>query len=156
MAGSASALPAAGKALTHKIAIGDSDQINFRFGPLCGHKSDLSRGPRSADIVAKVRNCPALIFLAVKRSDRRPPIDVASITLSGSPASFSSDDEVPHIFTWKSPVQPKEILIASAKRLQISAYSITSSARPISGSGKVRPSVLAVLRLITNSTFTAS
>src|SRR5262249_42650537 len=35
-------------------------------------------------------------------------------------------------------------------------HSITSSARPISGSGKVRPSVLAVLRLITNSTFTAS
>src|SRR5262249_53386433 len=40
-----------------------------------------------------------------------------SITLPGSPASFSSDNEVPHIFTWKSPVQPKEILIASAKRL---------------------------------------
>src|SRR5262249_19229873 len=35
-------------------------------------------------------------------------------------------------------------------------HSITSSARPSSGSGKVRPSVLAVLRLITNSTFTAS
>src|SRR5262249_11732104 len=35
-------------------------------------------------------------------------------------------------------------------------HSITSSARPISGSGKVRPSVSAVLRLITNSTFTAS
>jgi len=31
-----------------KIAIGDSDQINFRFGPLCGHKSDIPRGPRSA------------------------------------------------------------------------------------------------------------
>src|SRR5262245_1780724 len=56
-------------------------------------------------------------FPAVKKSDRRPPIYVASITLPGSPASFSSDDEVPHIFTWKSPVQPKEILIASAKRL---------------------------------------
>src|SRR2546423_2290336 len=32
-------------------------------------------------------------------------------------------------------------------------YSITSSARPSSGSGKVRPRVLAVFRLITNSTF---
>jgi hypothetical protein len=49
MAGSASALPAAGKALTYKIAIGDSDQINFRFGPLCGLKSDILRGPRSAN-----------------------------------------------------------------------------------------------------------
>src|SRR5262245_31853907 len=69
------------------------------------------------DIVAKVRNCPGAYFPAVKKSDRRPPIDVASITLPGSPASFSSDDEVPHIFTWKSPGQPKEILTASAKRL---------------------------------------
>src|SRR5262245_20610215 len=60
---------------------------------------------------------PAANFPAVKKSDRRPPIDVASIRLPGSPASFSSDDEVPHIFTWKSPVRPKEILIASAKRL---------------------------------------
>src|SRR5262245_30809366 len=60
---------------------------------------------------------PGANFPAVKKSDQRPPIDVASITLPGSPASFSSDDEVPHIFTWKSPVQPKEILIASAKRL---------------------------------------
>ena len=33
-------------------------------------------------------------------------------------------------------------------------YSITSSARPMSGSGKVMPSVLAVLRLTTISIFT--
>src|SRR5437763_7540056 len=32
-------------------------------------------------------------------------------------------------------------------------HSITSSARPSSVIGKVRPSILAVLRLITNSTF---
>src|SRR5262245_58645794 len=60
---------------------------------------------------------PGANFPAVRKSDRRPPIDVASITLPWSPASFSSDNEVPHIFTWKSTVQPKEILIASAKRL---------------------------------------
>src|SRR5262245_48495822 len=60
---------------------------------------------------------PGANFPAVRKSERRPPIDVASITLPWSPASFSSDYEVPHIFTWKSPVQPKEILIASAKRL---------------------------------------
>src|SRR5262249_24728286 len=56
---------------------------------------------------------PGANFPAEKKPARRPPIDVASITLPGSPASFSSDDEVPHIFTCKSPVQPKEILIAS-------------------------------------------
>jgi hypothetical protein len=32
------------------------------FDPLCGLKSDISRGPRSADIVAKVQNCPVIIF----------------------------------------------------------------------------------------------
>ena len=32
----------------HKIAIGDSDLTNVRFGSLCGLKSDISRGPRSA------------------------------------------------------------------------------------------------------------
>src|SRR5262249_13239038 len=34
-------------------------------------------------------------------------------------------------------------------------HSNTSSARPSSGNGTVRPSVLTVLRLMTNSTFTA-
>jgi hypothetical protein len=108
---------------------------------------------------------PGANFPAVKKSDRRPPIDVASITLPGSPASFSSDNEVPHIFTWKSPVQPKEILIASAKRLlqqnlpqaavsnrsKQQCYSITSSAVASSVVGMERPSALAAFRLITNS-----
>src|SRR3984893_10431486 len=40
---------------------------------------------------------PGANFLAVKKSDRRPPIDVASITLPRSPVSLSSGDEVPHI-----------------------------------------------------------
>src|ERR1700738_139799 len=73
--------------------------------------------PEVADIVAKVPNCPAANFSAVKKSDRRPPVDVTSITFPRSPASFPSGDEVPHIFTRKSRVQPKEILITSAKRL---------------------------------------
>jgi hypothetical protein len=60
---------------------------------------------------------PGANFLAVKKSDRRPPIDVTPITLPRSPASLSSGNEVPHIFTRKSRVQPKEILITSAKRL---------------------------------------
>src|ERR1700737_1212584 len=57
---------------------------------------------------------PGANFLAVKKSDRRTPIDVASITLPRSP-SLSSGNEVPHIFTRKSRVQPKEILITSEK-----------------------------------------
>jgi hypothetical protein len=57
------------------------------------------------------------IFPAIRRSDRRPPIRVASITLPGSPVSLSSGDEVPHIFTRKSRLQPGEFLITSAKRL---------------------------------------
>jgi hypothetical protein len=36
------------RALGYKIAIGDSDLINVRIGPLCGLKSDISRGRRSA------------------------------------------------------------------------------------------------------------
>src|ERR1700730_5217441 len=60
---------------------------------------------------------PAANFSAVKKSDRRPPVDVTSITFPRSPASFPSGDEVPHIFTRKSRVQPKEILIRSAKKV---------------------------------------
>jgi hypothetical protein len=56
-------------------------------------------------------------FPAIRRSDRRPPICVASITLRRSPVSLSSGDEVPHIFTRKSRLQPGEFLISSAKRL---------------------------------------
>jgi hypothetical protein len=32
-----------------QIAIGDSDLINVRLTQLCGLKSDISRGPRSAN-----------------------------------------------------------------------------------------------------------
>src|SRR5262249_13633386 len=52
----------------------------------------------------------------IKTSDARPPICVASITLPRSPVSLSSADEVPHIFTRKSRLQPGEFLISSAKR----------------------------------------
>src|SRR5260370_36068586 len=68
-------------------------------------------------MLLKSPKLPGANLPAVKKSDRRPPIDVASITLPRSPASLSAGNEVPHIFTRKSRVQPKEILITSAKRL---------------------------------------
>ena len=36
-----------------KIAIGDSDLINVRFGSLCGRKSDIARSPRSAQVLSE-------------------------------------------------------------------------------------------------------
>jgi hypothetical protein len=107
-------------------------------------------------------------FHAIRRSDRRPPIDVAPITLPRSPASLFSGNEVPHIFTRNSPVQPKEILITSAIRLlqqnlpqpdsctaanSVSVHSTTSLARATSMGGISRPSALAVLRLMISSNF---
>jgi hypothetical protein len=56
-------------------------------------------------------------FPATRRTNRRPAICVASITLPKSPVSSSSGDEVPHIFTRKSRLQPGEFLITSAKGL---------------------------------------
>src|SRR5215468_10358026 len=56
-------------------------------------------------------------FPAKSRSDQRPPISAASNALPRSPVSLSSGDEVPHIFTRKSRLQPGEFLITSAKRL---------------------------------------
>jgi hypothetical protein len=117
---------------------------------------------------------PGANFLAVKKFDRRPPIDVAPITLPRSPASLSSGNEAPHIFTRKSRVQPKEILITSAKRLlqqnlpiaasctattrwQVAMiYSITSSARAMRVGGTVTPIADAVRRLMISSNSVAS
>src|SRR6516165_9310846 len=56
-------------------------------------------------------------FPATRRSHQRAPILVASVTLPRSPVSFSSSDEVPHIFARKSRLQPAEFLITCAKRL---------------------------------------
>jgi hypothetical protein len=81
--------------------------------------------------------------------------------------SLSSGDEVPHIFTRKSRLRPKEFLISSAKRLlqqnlpesgpmhqQNSNQSITSSASNCIELGTMMPKAFAVLRLITNSNLT--
>src|SRR5215813_5123549 len=68
-------------------------------------------------LCCKSPKLPGDKFPAVRRSDRRPPICVVSITLPRSPVSLSSGDEVPHIFTRKSRLQPGGIVITSAKRL---------------------------------------
>src|SRR5262245_54240274 len=56
-------------------------------------------------------------FPAIRRSDRRAAIFIASVALAKSLTSLSSGDEVPHIFTRKSRLQPREFLISSAKRV---------------------------------------
>jgi hypothetical protein len=92
-------------------------QIAVRFAPMSRYPPPMNRGSRLCRYCCKSPKLPGANFLAVKKSDRRPPIDVAPITLPRPPASLSSGNEVPHIFTRKSRVQPKEILITSAKRL---------------------------------------
>ena len=110
------------------VLVGTNDPSGGGFGASLsrpvGNVTGFSSGlPAVLASAALCRFCckspklPGADFLAVRQSDRRPPIDVAPITLPRSPASLSSGDEVPHIFTRKSRVQPKEILIASAKRL---------------------------------------
>src|SRR5262249_3486379 len=56
-------------------------------------------------------------FPARGRLNQRTPICIASIALARPLASLSAGDEVPHIFTRKSCLQPGEFLITSTKRL---------------------------------------
>src|SRR2546430_3176360 len=65
----------------------------------------------------KEKKFQANFLPAVRLTHLLPPIYVVSITLPGSPVSLSSGDEVPHIFTRKSRLQPGEFLITGAKRL---------------------------------------
>ena len=97
---------------------------------------------------------PGANFPAVKKSDRQPPIDVASITLPRSPANLSSGNEVPHIFTRKSRAQPKELLITSAKRLLQQNLPTTdlciATEEGAMPSEIVKPSAFVVLKLTTS------
>src|ERR1700730_8896478 len=56
-------------------------------------------------------------FLAIRRSDPRPPIFTVSITLPRSPVSLSSGDELSHMLTRKSHTKHGEFWITSAKGL---------------------------------------
>ena len=70
-----------------------------------------------ADIVAKVQNCPVIVLPPQDDpTDYRRSVYPQS-RYRGRQRVLSSRNEVPHIFTRKSRVQPKEILITSAKRL---------------------------------------
>jgi hypothetical protein len=100
-------------AAARALVAGSRSPLSIRKRPYSGHRWTSQ----------KCRYCcksPKLArdnFPAIRRSDRRPPIWVVSITLSRSPVSLSSGDEVPHIFTRKLRLQPGEFLITSAKRL---------------------------------------
>src|SRR5262249_43138153 len=54
-------------------------------------------------------------FPARRRVNRRPPIRVTSIALPRSLTSFLSSDEVPHMFTRETRLEPRKSLIISAK-----------------------------------------
>ena len=56
-------------------------------------------------------------FPGKARSNPRSSIDMAPSSLAKSPVSSSPCDEVPHIFTRKSRLQPGKFLITSAKRV---------------------------------------
>jgi len=96
-----------------------SGPLMFGWGPLASNRLARDVGGMSA-LLRYCCKSPKLLgddFPSVSRTDLRPPIFVDSITLPRSPVSLSSGAEVPHIFTRKSRLQPKEFLITSAKRL---------------------------------------
>jgi hypothetical protein len=69
------------------------------------------------DAVEKVTNCSGANFAVVKNltDDRR--IEWPQSRYRGRQRVYCQGNEVPHIFTRYSRVQPKEILIMSAERL---------------------------------------
>jgi hypothetical protein len=111
-------------------SVRDSDLLNVCFGPLCGLKSDISRGPRSAMCAAGGRRGNPHVG---SRARQWPPSGIKMVTRSfRSRASCCAHvrdrrDELPL------------------------PYSITSSARCWRNQGTSRPSALAVLRLMTIS-----
>jgi hypothetical protein len=56
-------------------------------------------------------------FFAKTRSENQPLIRIASVALPKSRVSLTGGDEVPHIFTQKPCLQPREFFKRCAKRL---------------------------------------
>jgi ABC transporter substrate binding protein len=65
----------------------------------CCVTAKFVRNVRVGSMLLKKSQIARRQFSCCKKSGRRPPIDVAPITLPRSPASLSSGNEVPHIFT---------------------------------------------------------
>jgi hypothetical protein len=85
---------------------------------------------------------PGANFLAVKKSDRRPRIDVASITLPRSPAIYLHAMRSPTSLHENRVVQPKEILItktASHANLRRPLNILCASNAPASGQNEGAP-----------------
>src|SRR5262245_3166779 len=75
-------------------------------------------------------------FPAIRRSNRRAPIFVASAALARSLTSLSSGDDVPHICTREPRLQPGEFLTTIAKRVlqqyrSFSAITAVQQERPV-------------------------
>jgi hypothetical protein len=91
--------------------------IHVRYAFNSDQGGAWQRNVASCRLCCKSRKLLGDKFPARRQTNRRSPIWVASITLPKSPVSSSSGDEVPHIFTRKSRLQPGEFLITSAKGL---------------------------------------
>src|SRR5882724_6939853 len=95
----------------HGVPPGDTKAILISMPPkgarISGYGRFCCKSPKSSrqDFPAKRRNKP------------RSSMDVASSSLARSPVSSSPWDEVPHMFSPKSRVQPGKFLISDAKRL---------------------------------------
>ena len=114
---------------------------NVRFAS----EADITR--RLANVrftLADITRCRKKRLRAKLSRDSVPPVHQAMSALSAKADIDRRDRHVRFV--------PKADSRTAAKNY---AYSITSSARPSSGSGNVRPSALAVFRLITSSTFAA-
>ena len=68
-------------------------------------------------LCCKSRKLQGSEFFAKTQSGRQSPIRITSFALPKSPMSLTRGDEVPHVLTRKSRLQPAEFLITSAKRL---------------------------------------
>src|SRR5262249_47015005 len=90
---------------------------------------------------------PSLAGPAGKPKTRRAPPDRCRRCVHGKP---------PHMITLVHPRRERPCRHAAEQRDEFAPlHSITSSARPVSGSGTVSPSVLAVLRLRDSAYLTA-
>jgi hypothetical protein len=68
-------------------------------------------------LCCKSRKLQGSKFFAKTQSGRQSLIRITSFALAKSPMSLTQGDEVPHVLTRKSRLQPAEFLITSAKRL---------------------------------------